>query len=411
MFPVIDLGPLAIQAPGLILLLSLWLGTWLTGKFAAAIGTNGDAIENSVLFGLIAGILGARIGFMAQNPSVFLSNPLSLISLTPSMLNTGFGLLVGGLTAYILAQKKHLPLWPTLDTLSPLVILMFVGVHLANFANGNAFGLPASLPWAIDLWNAMRHPVQLYAVILGALLTLWTLFHTKGFNTTGFMRSGMMIGLTMAGLGGITVFTRAFVAEKLLLGRFDLVQLIGFLPVSGSLALIYLQKFRNQRIPVLISMGSNMDPKAHLSQALGFINSDFDLRRSSNIYRSADVKDSANAKTFLNQVIEIETTLSFPDLQSRLKSYEKKLGREPGNKKDVPLDLDILTFNKDVFTYQEKHIPDPNMLKYNYILLPLAEIAPEFRHPGTGESIQTIMVRVDNTQIVKTEEVTDGFTR
>ena len=85
MFPVIDLGPFAIQAPGLILILAFLLGTWLISRLSQALGTNGDAIENSLLIGLVLGIFSARIGFFLQNPTLLTDNPLSLLSLTPTM--------------------------------------------------------------------------------------------------------------------------------------------------------------------------------------------------------------------------------------------------------------------------------------------------------------------------------------
>lgn len=109
MFPVIDLGPVAIQAPGLILIISFFLGTWLVGKLANALGTNGDAIENSLLIGLVAGLLSARIGFFLQNPAILIENPLSILSLTPTMLNPSFGILVGVHSAFIFAQKNTCP--------------------------------------------------------------------------------------------------------------------------------------------------------------------------------------------------------------------------------------------------------------------------------------------------------------
>ena len=165
MFPIINIGPFAIQAAGFIQLLSLSIGLALTKKFANATGTNGEVIENSILIGLVAGLIGARIGFLLQNTSVFLNNPLSIFALTPAMLEINFGLLIGILAVIIIAQKHNLPLWPTLDTLSPLVVLLIAGLHLANFATGDAYGLPTDLPWGINLWEAIRHPVQIYTII------------------------------------------------------------------------------------------------------------------------------------------------------------------------------------------------------------------------------------------------------
>ena len=411
MFPIINVGPVAIQAAGLILLISLWIGIWLSGIFAKRIGTNGEVIENSILIGLIAGLFGARLGFILQNPSVFMNNPLSLFSLTASMLDVSFGVLTGGLSAFIFAQKKHLPLWPTLDTLVPLFILIFTGLHFSNFATGNAFGLPTELPWGIQLWNAVRHPVQLYAVLLSLALLLWVFFHTHHFRTTGFLHSGSLFYIILAALSAITLFTRAFVAEKILLAGLDMLQLLGFLILSGSLALLYAKTFQTyQRIPVLISMGSNVDPEENISIGLEKIKLEFNLRRSSSTYQSEDIANETNTPEYLNKVIEIETNLPFSELVTQLKSIERDLGRTSGDKSNVPLDLDILTYNDDVFNDHGYQIPSPDLLTYRHIALPLAELAPDFRHPAKGLTIQTILDMLkDQSQVVKIEKVENGI--
>jgi 2-amino-4-hydroxy-6-hydroxymethyldihydropteridine diphosphokinase len=413
MFPVIDLGPVAIQATGLILILSLWFGIWLTEIFSKNLGTNGEAIENGMLIGLLAGILGARVGFLMQNPSVFLDNPLSLVSLSPSMLNASFGLLVGGLTVLISLQKKHLPLWPTLDTLSPLIIFVFAGVHLANFANGNAYGLPTNLPWGIELWNANRHPVQIYVLVLTLGLLGWWLLQTKMLKSTGFLRSGNLFNLVTAALAFITVFTQAFVAEKTTLFGLDVTQVGAFLVMVGSLYLTF-KRFCTPRkyIPVFLSIGANINPEENMPKAVEAIKSRFKLRRLSNLYWTKDIKSGGDAPHFINLVVEIETSLPYPDLVNQLKALEGEFGREPGNKQQVPLDLDVITYGSDVFIYQSKPIPDPSLVKYRYIVQPLLEIAPDFRHPGTGRSIQSILDAMDKEQqpVEKVSEVENGIT-
>jgi len=411
MFPVIDIGPVAIQAAGLALLLSLWVGIWLTSKFGKNLGTNADTLENAILIGLIAGILGARIGFVMQSPNIFSSNPLSIFSLSPTMLDASFGVLVGGITAFIFAQKHFLPLWPTLDSLSLLAVLIFAGLHLANFANGNAYGLPADIPWGIRLWNAVRHPVQIYALILAAGLFFCLIFQTKRLRTTGFMRSGTLFLSTAAGIGLITLITRAFVAEKTRFAGIDLLQLLGFFVLISSLALIYNRAIKPQKhIGVLISAGSNTAPERSLPQALETIQSKFKTRRVSSVYKTEAVERMGETPDFLNQVLEIETNLPYPDLISQLKAIEQTFGRQPGNKQVVPLDLDVLTYNNDVFTWGNHQVPDPDLVKYRYIALPLAEIAPDFRHPASGKSIQSILDRLmDDSQVNLVQEVENGL--
>lgn len=410
MFPILNIGPLAIQAAGLILLISFFIGTYLTSKLAGGLTTNADVIENSLLFGLIAGLVGARIGFMLIYPSVLMDNPLNLVSLTPSMLDTSFGVLVGTLTAVILAQKKQLPLWPSLDTLTPFIIMIFAGIHLAHYANGSAFGLPTQLPWGVHLWNEVRHPVQLYALILVGLLFIWLLTQTRLLKTTGFLRSGVLFNIILAGLSAITLFTRSFIAEKVLLGQIDFYQVVALIVLVGSFVLTYSRAFpTRKKTGVIISMGSNLKPDENLSKAFEILSSEFRIRRKSARYLTEDVNRDHHTKDFLNQVLEIETMHSYPDLESKLKSIEKELGRDPANKEHVALDLDIMTFGGEVFTFQRKHIPAPDIQKYRYIALPLAEMSPSFRHPANGLTIQDILDKISNdTLIKKIKEVNNG---
>ena len=411
MFPIVNVGPLAIQAAGFFLILSVFIGTWLTSKFADGLGTNTNAIENSILTAILVGIFSARLGFMLQNPSVLQNNPLNLISLTPSMLDASFGVLVGILTGFILAQKKNLPLWPTLDTLTPLILLVFVGIHLANYANGNAYGIRTELPWGIHLWNAVRHPVQLYAALLGVILIGWLLFQTRLLKSTGFYHSGLLFSTILSAIALITLFTRAFNAERILLGRLDFFQLMSFIFLLGGLGLFFKRAYpKRLRKSILIGMGSNLNPKQHISKAAELLSAEFRIRRKSGLYLTEPVKGKDEAKPFLNRVIEIETELTFDDLVNQLKAIEKSLGREPGNKIRVALDLDVLTYGSEVFVKGRHQIPDPDIMTYRYIAAPLAEMSPDFRHPANGLTIQEILDKItDKAQINKLDEVENGI--
>lgn len=410
MFPIINIGPLAIQAAGFILILSLIIGLWITGIFSKNLGTNGEVIENSLLFGLIIGIFAARIGFLLQNPSIFSENPLSLFSLTPSMLNTSFGLFVGLTTSIIYAQKKHLPIWPTLDTLSPFIVLLFAGIHLANFANGEHFGLPTNLPWGVELWNEIRHPVQVYAIILSIIALVSLTIYTKLYKNTGFLRSGILFNLTSLTLGLILIFTRAYVAQKTLLGNLDLWQILGLIAVILSALVIYSKQYiRRKHISVILSLGSNQNPMENLSGGIEKLQTEFKLRQQSSLYLTEDVRGGKNSPKFYNQVVEIDVNIPYTELRLKLKSFEKSFGRQAGNKNDVPLDMDILTYNGDVFYYDSKHVPDPNLIKYSYIAVPLLEIAPDFRHPANGKIVEEILENLDDKEkIQKVYEVENG---
>lgn len=402
MFPIVNIGPAAIQTAGLILLTSLWIGIWLTSKYSRALGTNGDVIENSLLTGLIAGILGARIGYMLQYPDVFTSNPLNLISLTPTMLDTSFGLLVGLLTAYIISQKKNLPLWPTLDTLSPFIIIIYAGIQVANLANGDAFGLPTRLPWGISLWEATRHPVQIYALVLTAALSTFIYFKTEKLKTTGMQKKGVLFLSVAAGLGIVTVITGAFVAQRTNFLGIGQWQFLGWLVMAASLVSIYLRVYQNQKpVPVLLSMGSNVNPHNNLSKAFEMLGQRWKITNTSSTYQTEDVRDKKVRQLFLNQVVEIQTEMSFEELRSTLKSMENTLGRQPGNKDQVPIDLDILTYGSEVFTQRGNTIPSPDLIRYRYLAEPVSEAVPHFRHPASGKSIEDILLKMKDSSNVK----------
>ena len=410
MFPIINFGPVAIQAVGFILLISFFIGTWLTAQFAKNLGTNGDAIENILLIGLLSGILSARIGFLLQNPSIITTNPLAIISLTPSMLDTSFGVLTAVIVMMILSQKKALPLWPTLDTLVPFLLLLFSGKHLADYASGTAFGVPTSLPWGVPLWNALRHPVQIYVLLMTAGYLIWLMSFTKRLKTLGFIRSGVLFLVTLSALGFITLFTRAFVSQKTMLGAFDVNQVFGLLMLILALVILYFHRFRERKyINVLILMGSNQDGQANFLKAQQIMGDSLKILRKSSQYKTEPVKDGSQDAPFLNQVLQVVTSMPLLDLRRLLKSIEQSLGRKPEDRKTIPIDLDILTYNGDVIITQDQHIPDPDLIKYLYIIKPVAEIIPDFQHPASGRSIAAILENAeDASQVIKLEEVENG---
>jgi 2-amino-4-hydroxy-6-hydroxymethyldihydropteridine diphosphokinase len=329
------------------------------------------------------------------------------------MLNISFGILVSAITILVMSQKYHLPLWPSLDTITPFVLFLFIGINLANLANGDQYGLAASLPWGITLWGAERHPLQIYTLILAFLLFIGLLFHTRGWKLTGFSRSGLLFSTVIAALSIITLFTRAFAAEKMMIFGLDGKQLLSFLVLVGSLILMYRIAYQKRKYnQVYISMGSNFNAKNNITAAIELIQSKFKFIQASSIYQSRDVLANKDGKEYLNLVFEIRTDLSYPELRNQLKSIEQQLGRVPGEKKHVPLDLDILTYNDDVFVDKSKHIPSPDLVKYRYIAEPLAEITPDFRHPANGNTIADILARISDTQeLIKEQEVENGITK
>jgi phosphatidylglycerol:prolipoprotein diacylglycerol transferase len=172
MLPVLQIGPLALQPPGLMLLLGLWLGLSLAEKSSHKHGLSADRLYNLVFIVIIAAALGARLFYAINNADAFIASPLGLVSLNPDMLDPFGGLAAGLISALILGRRYGISLWPTLDALTPLFMVLYLGIATSHIASGSAFGMETSLPWpfSIELWGASRHPTQFYELLAGSII-------------------------------------------------------------------------------------------------------------------------------------------------------------------------------------------------------------------------------------------------
>lgn len=170
MFPVLQVGPLAIQTAGLILIAGIWLGLNLAERHAHRYDLAAESLDNLVLISLIGGILGARLGYVIRYPSIFFESPFSILSLNPGLLDLWTGLAVAAIAAFIFGQRKQMPFWATLDALTPGIAVAAVALGVSHLASGAAFGMPADVPWAISLWGANRHPSQVYEILAASLI-------------------------------------------------------------------------------------------------------------------------------------------------------------------------------------------------------------------------------------------------
>ena len=173
MLPTIQFGPLALPTDALILLVSFMLALEAS-RSAARLGPNGDDVYNLGYLAAFAGLIGARLGFVLQYWPFYQNDLSSIIALNAQSLSPLGGLAAGLITGYAYAQRKHLDNLHLLDALTPGLAVMVAGLALANLASGDSYGSPTSLPWAVTMWNAPRHPVQFYhflaAVIIGAIV-------------------------------------------------------------------------------------------------------------------------------------------------------------------------------------------------------------------------------------------------
>ena len=172
MFPYLNLFGAAIAVSPLIILLGLYIGSTLSEKAAPNYGIRADLLYNLILIVLAVFVIGGRLSYAAQHINAFSADPRSLISRNLGLFDPLGGAVIAVLAGLIYGQRKQMTLWSTLDALTPMLAVMMLAVPLANLASGDGFGAPSSLPWAIELWGATRHPVQIYEAAAAGLI-LW----------------------------------------------------------------------------------------------------------------------------------------------------------------------------------------------------------------------------------------------
>lgn len=167
-----------------------------------------------------------------------------------------------------------------------------------------------------------------------------------------------------------------------------------------------MSKHLGQTYPVLITLGSNIAPEINLPRAVALLRQNHHLvvRAASPVYESAAVNAAGEVNPaqalFLNAALWIDTDYYEPVALKFvvLRFLELCLGRERSADKYAPrpIDLDIALY-ADRVQQGPVTLPDPDILTRAHVALPLADIAPAWVHPVTGQTLAEIAARFAGT--------------
>lgn len=151
----------------------------------------------------------------------------------------------------------------------------------------------------------------------------------------------------------------------------------------------------SQATRVYLSLGSNIDREHNIRTGLDALAAQFGDVHLSPVYESEAV--GFDGEPFLNLVARIDTGLPLGELAGLLRDIEAAHGRVRGDKKFASrtLDIDVLTYGDLTGLVDGVELPRDEILKHAFVLRPLADLAPQARHPVLGETYAALLARLD----------------
>jgi phosphatidylglycerol:prolipoprotein diacylglycerol transferase len=208
-FPVIDpvlvqFGPFAIRWYAL----SYIVGILLAWRYTRALAARGDSpltsvmLDDFVSWAVLGIVLGGRVGYVLfYQPGFFAENPAEIFAVWRGGMSFHGGLIGVVLAIALFARRRGLRFLHLTDAIAAAApIGLFLG-RLANFINGELFGRPSNVPWAMVFPNGgalPRHPSQLYEAALEGLL-LFALLAIAAWRYRSLRWPGMESGLFLVG--------------------------------------------------------------------------------------------------------------------------------------------------------------------------------------------------------------------
>jgi len=154
---------------------------------------------------------------------------------------------------------------------------------------------------------------------------------------------------------------------------------------------------------VFLSLGSNVgDREKNVRVAIAALPElGVQIRKVSSIYETEPV-DLLDQPWFLNCVVEGETNVPPPALLRELRELERRMGsKKPVARGPRLIDLDILVYGGQTIDSPELQVPHPRLHLRRFVLAPLAEIAPDLKHPSWSGTTAQLLATTDDKSAVK----------
>jgi 2-amino-4-hydroxy-6-hydroxymethyldihydropteridine diphosphokinase len=174
-------------------------------------------------------------------------------------------------------------------------------------------------------------------------------------------------------------------------------------------------EYRQEAPLILIALGGNLahpdhgSPRAVIDAALSALQgSGMRIGARSRLYDSIPVPAS-DQPNFVNAVASVETSLRPHDLMRVLQHVEAAFGRVRKMRNEArTLDLDLLAYDDEVIEDRDLVLPHPRLHERAFVLLPLRDVAPRWRHPALGKTVEELIAALPEAALQGTRAIAES---
>jgi phosphatidylglycerol---prolipoprotein diacylglyceryl transferase len=247
---IFRIGPFALRWYGIMYLIGYAIGIVIAKRRVrrGLVPFSEAAVDSLVVYLLVGMLVGARLVYvLLYDFAAYKTHPLDAFAIWEGGLSFHGAILGMGIAIIVFARRWHVPFWTVADTFALGGTQGLFFGRLGNFINGELYGRPTNVPWAMvfpgDRQHLPRHPSQLYEAFCEGLLLfgiLW--FLERRAVKQGWYKPGLLSGAFLIGYG-IIRFLLEFTRQPdpqlgFVLGPFSMGQLLSFLMIVVGVVIL-----------------------------------------------------------------------------------------------------------------------------------------------------------------------------